>query len=81
MTWNNVAPAQIDAMRAQLYREIPLGRLGKPETRPARSSGCCPMSQTTSPGSHLVCDGGIRPRVRSASDSARWTRVRLRGGA
>jgi NAD(P)-dependent dehydrogenase (short-subunit alcohol dehydrogenase family) len=59
MMWNNVEPAQRDAMRAQLYREIPLGRLGQPED-PARAVLWLLSDQSDYvTGSHLVCDGGI----------------------
>jgi NAD(P)-dependent dehydrogenase (short-subunit alcohol dehydrogenase family) len=59
MMWNNVPPAQRDAMRAQLYREIPLGRLGQPED-PARAVLWLLSDESDYvTGSHLVCDGGI----------------------
>jgi NAD(P)-dependent dehydrogenase (short-subunit alcohol dehydrogenase family) len=59
MTWNNVAPASVEAMRAQLYREIPLGRLGEPED-PARAVLWLLSDESDYvTGSHLVCDGGI----------------------
>jgi NAD(P)-dependent dehydrogenase (short-subunit alcohol dehydrogenase family) len=59
MMWNNVASSAIPAMREQLNREIPLGRLAEPED-PAR----CVLWLLSNDsayvtGSHLICDGGI----------------------
>jgi NAD(P)-dependent dehydrogenase (short-subunit alcohol dehydrogenase family) len=59
LMWNNVAADQIETMRAQACREIPLGRLAQAED-PARvvvwllSDEAAYMT-----GSHVVCDGGI----------------------
>jgi NAD(P)-dependent dehydrogenase (short-subunit alcohol dehydrogenase family) len=59
MMWNNVAPDQVEAMRVQLCREIPLGRLAEPED-PARIVVWLLSDETTyMTGSHVVCDGGI----------------------
>jgi NAD(P)-dependent dehydrogenase (short-subunit alcohol dehydrogenase family) len=59
MMWNNVAAADVESMRAQLCREIPLGRLAKPED-PARIVAWLLSDETTyMTGSHVVCDGGI----------------------
>ena len=59
LMWNNVAPADIDRMRQQLSKEIPLGRLAQPED-PARAVAWL-LSEESSymTGSHLVCDGGL----------------------
>lgn len=59
MMWNNVAAEDIESMRVQLCREIPLGRLAKPED-PARIVAWLLSEETTyMTGSHVVCDGGI----------------------
>jgi NAD(P)-dependent dehydrogenase (short-subunit alcohol dehydrogenase family) len=59
LMWNNVASGEIDAMRAQLGREIPLGRLADSE-EPARVVAWLLSDETTyMTGSHVVCDGGI----------------------
>jgi NAD(P)-dependent dehydrogenase (short-subunit alcohol dehydrogenase family) len=59
MMWNNVAAGDVEIMRAQLQREIPLGRLAKPED-PARIVAWLLSDETTyMTGSHVVCDGGI----------------------
>lgn len=59
LMWNNVSAGEVESMRVQLCREIPLGRLATPED-PARvvvwllSEEAAYMT-----GSHVVCDGGI----------------------
>jgi NAD(P)-dependent dehydrogenase (short-subunit alcohol dehydrogenase family) len=59
LMWNNVSAGEVESMRVQLCREIPLGRLAAPED-PARvvvwllSEEAAYMT-----GSHVVCDGGI----------------------
>jgi NAD(P)-dependent dehydrogenase (short-subunit alcohol dehydrogenase family) len=59
MMWNNVAPGAQETMRAQLNREIPLGRLAKPE-EPARVVAWLLSDEAGYiTGSHVVCDGGI----------------------
>jgi len=59
MMWNNVAAEDIETMRVQLCREIPLGRLAKPED-PARVVAWLLSEETTyMTGSHVICDGGI----------------------
>ena len=59
MMWNNVGADEIEAMRLQLGREIPLGRLAKPE-EPARIVAWLLSDETQyMTGSHVVCDGGI----------------------
>lgn len=59
LMWNNVPPEEIPRMRAQVSKEIPLGRLAQPED-PARAVVWL-LSEESSyvTGSHLVCDGGI----------------------
>jgi NAD(P)-dependent dehydrogenase (short-subunit alcohol dehydrogenase family) len=59
MMWNNVPAEEIETMRTQLCREIPLGRLAEPED-PARIVAWLLSDETTyMTGSHVVCDGGI----------------------
>jgi NAD(P)-dependent dehydrogenase (short-subunit alcohol dehydrogenase family) len=59
MMWNNVPAAEIDAMRVQLRREIPLGRLAEAED-PARVVTWLLSDEAAyMTGSHVVCDGGI----------------------
>jgi len=57
--WNNVAAGDVDTMRGQLSREIPLGRLASAE-EPARIVAWLLSDETVyMTGSHVVCDGGI----------------------
>ena len=59
MMWNNVPAEEIENMRAQLCREIPLGRLAEPED-PARIVVWLLSDETAyMTGSHVICDGGI----------------------
>lgn len=59
LMWNNVAPDQVETMRAQLRREIPLGRLAEAED-PARVVAWLLSDESAyMTGSHVVCDGGI----------------------
>jgi NAD(P)-dependent dehydrogenase (short-subunit alcohol dehydrogenase family) len=59
LMWNNVAADQIEAMRVQLCREIPLGRLAEAED-PARVVAWLLSDESAyMTGSHVVCDGGI----------------------
>jgi NAD(P)-dependent dehydrogenase (short-subunit alcohol dehydrogenase family) len=59
LMWNNVAADQVETMRLQLCREIPLGRLAKPED-PARVVAWLLSEEAAYiTGSHVVCDGGI----------------------
>jgi NAD(P)-dependent dehydrogenase (short-subunit alcohol dehydrogenase family) len=59
LMWNNVAQDEVEAMRVQLGREIPLGRLAESE-EPARVVAWLLSDETTyMTGSHVVCDGGI----------------------
>lgn len=59
LMWSNVLAADIPKMRERMSKEIPLGRLARPED-PARavawllSDDSCYVT-----GSHLICDGGI----------------------
>lgn len=59
LMWRDTEPAEIIRLRAQLSKEIPLGRLAQPED-PARAVAWL-LSEESSyiTGSHLVCDGGI----------------------
>jgi NAD(P)-dependent dehydrogenase (short-subunit alcohol dehydrogenase family) len=57
--WNNVPTEEIENMRLQLCREIPLGRLAEPQD-PARVVVWLLSDETAyMTGSHVVCDGGI----------------------
>jgi NAD(P)-dependent dehydrogenase (short-subunit alcohol dehydrogenase family) len=59
LMWNNVAAGEIETMRAQLCREIPLGRLADAD-EPARIVAWLLSDETAYvTGSHVVCDGGI----------------------
>jgi NAD(P)-dependent dehydrogenase (short-subunit alcohol dehydrogenase family) len=59
MMWNNVAADDVESMRVQLCREIPLGRLATPED-PARVVAWLLSDDSAYiTGSHVVCDGGI----------------------
>ncbi len=59
MMWSNVAAAEVETMRAQLGREIPLGRLAQAE-EPARVVAWLLSDEAAyMTGSHVVCDGGI----------------------
>jgi NAD(P)-dependent dehydrogenase (short-subunit alcohol dehydrogenase family) len=59
LMWNNVPADQIESMRMQLGREIPLGRLARPED-PARVVAWLLSDESAYvTGSHVVCDGGI----------------------
>jgi NAD(P)-dependent dehydrogenase (short-subunit alcohol dehydrogenase family) len=59
MMWSNVAAGEVETMRAQLCREIPLGRLANAED-PARIVAWLLSDESVYiTGSHVVCDGGI----------------------
>lgn len=59
LMWNNVPPEEVEAMRVQLCREIPLGRLAEAED-PARIVAWLLSDESAyMTGSHVVCDGGI----------------------
>lgn len=59
LMWNNVAADQVETMRLQLCREIPLGRLAEPDD-PARVVAWLLSEEAAYiTGSHVVCDGGI----------------------
>ncbi len=59
LMWNNVPAEDIESMRMQLCREIPLGRLASPED-PARVVAWLLSEESAYvTGSHVVCDGGI----------------------
>jgi NAD(P)-dependent dehydrogenase (short-subunit alcohol dehydrogenase family) len=59
LMWNNVGAAEVETMRAQLGREIPLGRLASAE-EPARIVAWLLSDETVyMTGSHVVCDGGV----------------------
>jgi NAD(P)-dependent dehydrogenase (short-subunit alcohol dehydrogenase family) len=59
MMWNNVALEEREAMREQLCREIPLGRLAQAED-PARVVAWMLSEEAAyMTGSHVICDGGI----------------------
>ena len=59
LMWANVSAGEVETMRAQLCREIPLGRLASAE-EPARIVAWLLSDETAyMTGSHVVCDGGI----------------------
>jgi NAD(P)-dependent dehydrogenase (short-subunit alcohol dehydrogenase family) len=59
MMWNNVSVHEIETMRVQLCREIPLGRLAQAED-PARVVVWLLSDESAyMTGSHVVCDGGV----------------------
>ncbi len=59
LMWNNVPTGEIESMRAQLCREIPMGRIAQAED-PARIVAWLLSEESVyMTGSHVVCDGGI----------------------
>ena len=68
LMWSNVPAGDVDTMRAQLCREVPLGRLANAE-EPARIVAWLLSDETAyMTGSHVVCDGGILAKARLAYD-------------
>jgi NAD(P)-dependent dehydrogenase (short-subunit alcohol dehydrogenase family) len=63
MMWNNVAPTEMEAMRAQLNREIPLGRLGQPSDVAKAVVWLLSDESEYTTGSHVVCDGGVMAKA------------------
>ena len=59
LMWNNVSPAGIEQMRAQLGGEIPLGRLGQPADVAKAVLWLLSDESPYTTGSQLVCDGGV----------------------
>jgi NAD(P)-dependent dehydrogenase (short-subunit alcohol dehydrogenase family) len=59
MMWNNVPPEEVEAMRVQLRREIPLGRLAEAEDQGRIVAWLLSDESAYMTGSHVVCDGGI----------------------
>jgi NAD(P)-dependent dehydrogenase (short-subunit alcohol dehydrogenase family) len=59
MCWNNVAADEVYKMRAQLSREIPLGRLAQPEDQSPLVAWLLSDEASYVTGAHFVCDGGI----------------------
>jgi len=59
MCWNNVPVAEVENMRAQLSREIPLGRLAQPEDQARMVVWLLSDEASYATGAHFVCDGGI----------------------
>ena len=59
LMWANVPPDEVDAVRATVHHEVPLGRLADP-TEPARAALWL-LSDAASyvTGSQLACDGGV----------------------
>lgn len=59
LMWSNVPAQDVPRMRRVLSKEIPLGRLARPE-EPAQAVAWLLSEQSSYvTGSHLVCDGGI----------------------
>ena len=63
MMWNNVAAAEMEGMRTQLNREIPLGRLGQPSDVAKAVVWLLSDESEYTTGSHLVCDGGVMAKA------------------
>jgi len=59
MCWNNVPAAEVEAMRAQLSGEIPLGRLAQPEDQARMVVWLLSDEANYATGAHFVVDGGI----------------------
>jgi NAD(P)-dependent dehydrogenase (short-subunit alcohol dehydrogenase family) len=59
MCWSNVAADEVEKMRAQLSREIPLGRLAQPEDQAPLVAWLFSDEAGYVTGAHFVCDGGI----------------------
>ncbi len=59
LMWNNVPPEEVEAMRLQLCREIPLGRLAEAEDQARVVAWLLSDETAYVTGSHVVCDGGI----------------------
>ena len=59
MMWNNVPNDEIERMRAQLNREIPLGRIGQPDDIAKAVVWLLSDESAYVTGSQLVCDGGV----------------------
>jgi NAD(P)-dependent dehydrogenase (short-subunit alcohol dehydrogenase family) len=59
LMWNNVSADEIDSMRVQLRREIPLGRLAVAEDQARIVAWLLSDETAYMTGSHVVCDGGI----------------------
>jgi NAD(P)-dependent dehydrogenase (short-subunit alcohol dehydrogenase family) len=59
LLWNNVTPPEIERMRAQLSREIPLGRIGQPDDVAKAVIWLLSDESAYVTGSQLVCDGGV----------------------
>jgi NAD(P)-dependent dehydrogenase (short-subunit alcohol dehydrogenase family) len=57
--WNNVPAGDVETMRLQLCREIPLGRLAQPEDQARIVVWLLSDETTYMTGSHVICDGGI----------------------
>ena len=59
LCWNNVPADEVEKMRAQLSREIPLGRLAQPEDQSPLVAWLLSDEAGYVTGAHFVCDGGI----------------------
>jgi NAD(P)-dependent dehydrogenase (short-subunit alcohol dehydrogenase family) len=59
LMWNNVPADEIEAMRVQLCREIPLGRLAVAEDTARIVAWLLSDGTAYMTGSHVICDGGI----------------------
>lgn len=63
MMWNYVSPDAIEAMRAQLNNEIPLGRLAQPHDVAKAVAWLLSDESEYVTGSNLVCDGGVMAKA------------------
>ncbi len=59
LMWNNVAPENVPAMRAQIGSEVPLGRLALPEEPAEAVAWLLSDAASYVTGASLICDGGI----------------------
>jgi NAD(P)-dependent dehydrogenase (short-subunit alcohol dehydrogenase family) len=63
LMWANVPAAEIEAMRATVCQEIPLGRLAAPAEQAAAILWLLSAEASYMTGTHLVLDGGVLARA------------------
>ncbi|GAA2428292.1 SDR family NAD(P)-dependent oxidoreductase [Actinomadura vinacea] len=59
LMWANVPPAEVDRMRDQVEREVPLGRMAQPEEIAESVLWLLSDRASYTTGSLLPCDGGV----------------------
>lgn len=59
LMWANVAPEQIASIRSQIEREVPLGRLARPEEIAESALWLLSERASYTTGSLIGCDGGV----------------------